>query len=110
MSQSPLHILLTDPHSDGGGQVRYVQNLAGELRRMGHSVTVGCRRGSVLVRVARETGSETLDAFHFARGLRPIRWWSDICTMRGFLARSRPDVVQMPIFRRMLPISIHGQD
>lgn len=95
MSQGPLHILLTDPHTDGGGQVRYVQNLAGELCRMGHSVTIGCRRGSVLVRVARETGSEVLDTFQFARGLRPIRWWRDICAMRDFLARSKPDVIHV---------------
>lgn len=95
MSQSPLHILLTDPHTDGGGQVRYVQNLAGELCRMGHRVTIGCRTGSVLVRVARETGSETLNTFQFARGLRPIRWWRDIRAMRDFLARSRPDVVHV---------------
>lgn len=95
MSQSPLHILLTDPHSDGGGQVRYVQNLAGELRRMGHRVTIGCRRGSVLVQVARETGSDALDVFEFARGLRPLRWWRDIQSMRTFIAESRPDVVHV---------------
>lgn len=95
MSQSPLHILLTDPHSDGGGQVRYVQNLAGELRRMGHAVTIGCRPGSVLARVARETDSDSLEVFNFARGLRPFRWWNDIRALRGFLAKARPDVVHV---------------
>jgi glycosyltransferase involved in cell wall biosynthesis len=95
MSQSPLHILLTDPHSDGGGQVRYVQNLAGELRRMGHTVTIGCRPGSVLARVARETDSEALEVFNFARGLRPIRWWNDIRALRDFLLKDRPDVIHV---------------
>ena len=95
MSQSPLHILLTDPHSDGGGQVRYVQNLAGELRRLGHAVTIGCRSGSVLARVARDSGSEALDVFQFARGLRPLRWWSDIRAMKSFLAKERPDVIHV---------------
>lgn len=95
MSQSPLHILLTDPHSDGGGQVRYIQNLAGELRRMGHAVTIGCRPGSVLARVARETDSESLEVFNFARGLRPLRWWNDICSLRGFLAKASPDVIHV---------------
>lgn len=95
MSQSPLHILLTDPHSDGGGQVRYVQNLAGELRRLGHTVTIGCRTGSVLARVARETDSVALDVFQFARGLRPLRWWRDIRAMRNFLRTSRPDVIHV---------------
>jgi len=95
MSQSPLHILLTDPHSDGGGQVRYVQNLAGELRRMGHSVTIGCRPGSVLARVARETDSDCLEVFNFARGMRPFRWWNDIRALRDFLAKARPDVIHV---------------
>jgi glycosyltransferase involved in cell wall biosynthesis len=95
MSQSPLHILLTDPHSDGGGQVRYVQNLAGELRRMGHAVTIGCRPGSVLVRVAQETDSDALAVFNFARGLRPVRWWNDIRALRHFLKKARPDVIHV---------------
>ncbi len=95
MSQGPLHILLTDPHSDGGGQVRYVQNLAGELRRMGHAVTIGCRTGSVLVHVAKETDSELLDSFHFARGMRPAKWANDIRAMRRFLRNARPDIVHV---------------
>jgi glycosyltransferase involved in cell wall biosynthesis len=95
MSDGPLHILLTDPHSDGGGQVRYVQNLAGELRRMGHAVTIGCRPGSVLVGVAEETGSDVLDVFHFARGMRPVKWGSDICSMKRFLRAARPDIVHV---------------
>lgn len=95
MSQSPLHILLTDPHSDGGGQVRYVQNLAGELRRMGHSVTIGCRPGSVLLRVAQETDSDALAVFNFARGLRPVRWWNDIRALRHFLKKARPDLIHV---------------
>lgn len=95
MSQGPLHILLTDPHSDGGGQVRYVQNLAGELRRLGHTVTIGCRQGSVLAGVARETDSKALDVFQFARGLRPLRWWRDIRSMGTFLGANHPDVIHV---------------
>lgn len=95
MSQGPLHILLTDPHSDGGGQVRYVQSLAGELRRMGHAVTIGCRPGSVLVQVAKDTDSDVLDAFHFARGMRPAQWANDIRAMKRFLRDGRPDVVHV---------------
>jgi len=95
MSTGPLHILLTDPHSDGGGQVRYVQSLAGELRRMGHRVTIGCRPGSVLVQVARDTDSDVLDCFHYARGMRPARWMRDIRAMGRFVRDARPDLVHV---------------
>lgn len=95
MSNRPLRILLTDPHTDGGGQVRYLQNLAGELVRLGHSVTIGCRPGSVLAAVARETGATAFDRFHFARGLRLARWRQDLQTMRAFLREHAPDVVHV---------------
>lgn len=95
MSHGPLHILLTDPHTDGGGQVRYVQSLAGELTRQGHRVTIGCRPASVLVGVASETGSEVYPVFHFARGLRLAKWLADIRSMRRFLRDSRPDLVHV---------------
>jgi len=86
---------LTDPHSDGGGQVRYLQNLAGELVRLGHDVTIGCRAGSVLVEVARSTGAVAYDRFHFARGLRLSRWYQDIRTMQALLRDHSPDVVHV---------------
>lgn len=95
MAHGPLRILLTDPHSDGGGQVRYLQNLAGELVRLGHHVTIGCRKGSVLVEVAHDTGAIALDRFHFARGLRLGRWRQDIQTMRAYLGEHKPDVVHV---------------
>lgn len=95
MAQGPLHILMMDPHSNGGGQVRYLQNLSAELRRLGHQVTIGCRRGSVLVQVARDNDCMALDVFHFARGLRIPQWLHDLRSMRAFLSDFRPDVVHV---------------
>lgn len=95
MSQGPLRILLTDSHSDGGGQVRYLQSLASSLVRQGHAVTAGCRKGSVIAPIARASGGEALDQFHFARGLRPASWWRDIRVMRAYLRASRPHVVHV---------------
>lgn len=93
MSKNPLRILITDPHTDGGGQVRYIQSLAGELVRQGHEVRIGCRERSVLAGIAREAGCGVVDAFHFARGLRPARWAHDIRLMRSLLVDSPPDLV-----------------
>jgi len=90
-----LHILLTDPHTDGGGQVRYIQSLARELVSMGHQVTIGCRANSVLVTVANDLGCRPLPLFHFARGLRIPAWLADLWALRDFLAREKPDVVHV---------------
>lgn len=90
-----MHILITDPHTDGGGQVRYIQSLVRELLRMGHRVTIGCRANSILATIAAELGCECLPRFHFARGLRLKKWYQDVRTMRAFLRSSRPDIVHV---------------
>ena len=74
MNDAPLHILMTDPHLKGGGQVRYVTNLARELTRLGHRVTIGCKPDSVLVGSARDAGCELHNAFAYRGGLRPRVW------------------------------------
>lgn len=92
---TPLHILITDPHLRGGGQVRYVANLARELGRRGHRVVIGCRPGSVLIEAAREAGCECHPHFAYRGGLRPRAWWGDLREMRGYLLRERPDIVHV---------------
>ncbi len=95
MNQGPLRILLTDPHSQGGGQVRYVANLAAALRAMGHDIIVGCRPGSVLIEHAHAAGARPQASFHFARGLRLRAWGSDIRAARNFIASERPDIIHV---------------
>jgi len=93
MPDIPLKILLTDPHLKGGGQVRYVSNLAGALTQMGHAVTIGCKPGSILVDKAREAGCEVHDAFTLRGGLRPAAWKHDIATMRRYIRDELPDII-----------------
>lgn len=88
-----LHILMTDPHLAGGGQVRYVSNLARELRRLGHRVTIGCKGGSVLVARAAEAGAEPYDRFAFKGGLRPRAWARDIWQVKSCIRAASPDVI-----------------
>jgi len=90
-----LHILLLDPHLRGGGQVRYVTNLARALTQRGHRVAIGCRPGSVLEASALEARCESLPAFAFRGGLRPRAWWRDIQAMRRYLREERPDVLHV---------------
>ncbi len=94
MSES-LHILITDPHLRGGGQVRYVTNLARELTRRGHRVVIGCRPESVLVQSAVEAGCTAHNHFAFRGGLRPIAWWRDIREMRDYILREKPDIIHV---------------
>lgn len=89
----PLHILITDPHLRGGGQVRYVTNLARELTRRGHRVVIGCRPASVLVQAAAEAGCTALPVFQFRGGLRPRAWMGDIAAMRRYIIEQAPDIV-----------------
>ena len=89
----PLRILLTDPHLRGGGQVRYVANLARELAETGHEVIIGCKRGSVLVERAREAGCEAHNRFVFRGGLRPHSWLHDLGEVARFVRERRPDVL-----------------
>ncbi|MBI2422046.1 MAG: glycosyltransferase family 4 protein [Candidatus Hydrogenedentes bacterium] len=93
MAAKSLHILLLDPHSDGGGQVRYVSNLAGQLQHLGHRVTIGCRKNSILEEVAAEHGAGCLNRFHFARGLRLFKWMADMRALRAFVAAEGVDIV-----------------
>lgn len=95
MTDRPLSILITDAHSGGGGQVRYVLNLARELTRLGHSVTLGCRPNSVLADEGRATGCEVCDRLALRGGLRPRAWRTDIAFVAGFLRAHRPDVVHV---------------
>lgn len=93
MSDAPLHILLTDPHLRGGGQDRYLTNLAGELLRLGHRVTLGCRPGSILVERAAQVGCELESGFHFRGGLRPRSWLGDLRALQGFVRDKKPDII-----------------
>lgn len=93
MAEQPLKILMTDPHLKGGGQVRYVTNLARELTRLGHEVKIGCKPGSVLVDRAAEAGCHAFDGFRFKGGLRPRTWAADLRALRHHIEAERPDVL-----------------
>jgi glycosyltransferase involved in cell wall biosynthesis len=90
-----LRIALLDPHLKGGGQVRYLTNLASELVRRGHAVLIGCRRESVLIDSARIAGCEAAPVFSFRGGLRPVAWFNDISAMRKIIRDFRPDIVHV---------------
>lgn len=95
MAADSLKILLTDPHLKGGGQVRYVSNLAMALTQMGHSVTIGCKPDSVLVESAAQANCGLLNEFHFRGGLRPRVWSADINRMCAFVRDVQPDIVHV---------------
>ncbi|MBI1320808.1 MAG: glycosyltransferase [Candidatus Hydrogenedens sp.] len=95
MSDSALHILLTDPHSGGGGQVRYLGNLAQRLTQWGHRVTIACRAGSVLETRAREAGATVLPVMRFRSGLRLRAWAHDVFALRRYLLDERPDIIHV---------------
>lgn len=95
MALNTLKILLTDPHLRGGGQVRYLNNLASELVRMGHSVTVGCKTGSVLVDIAEAVGCQVNDEFVFKGGIRPRAWLHDISEVKKFIRIEKPDIIHV---------------
>ena len=95
VAPDPQKILITDPHLKGGGQVRYVANLARELVRNGHEVVLGCKRESVLVDHAREAGAIARNAFCFRGGLRPNLWRRDIAEMRRFIREEKPDLIHV---------------
>ena len=89
-----LRIVLADPHSTGGGQVRYVAALTSELRKRGHEVTVACRAGSLLERLI---APENVRVLHlsYPRGLKPVQWVRDIRRCRSFLIEHRPHVLHV---------------
>ncbi len=95
MNDVPLHILMTDPHLRGGGQVSYLTNLAREVVGLGHRVTFGCRPGSVLVDCAAEAGCDVHAEFPFRGGLRPRSWLEDLRRVRQFILEQRPDVIHV---------------
>lgn len=93
MPDAPLKILLTDPHLKGGGQVRYVTNLATALTQAGHSVAIGCKPDSILVEKAREAGCDVRNEFTFRGGLRPRAWKHDLEAMRRYIRSENPDII-----------------
>jgi len=95
MAGRQLKILMTDPHLSGGGQVRYVTNLARELTQLGHHVIIGCKPGSVLVNRAREAGCVCHDHFTFRGGLRPRSWCHDVAKVRRFIRAEKPDILHV---------------
>lgn len=95
MKDGPLKILMTDPHLRGGGQVRYVANLARELTRMGQDVVIGCKRDSVLVDRAREAGCGVYNRFAFRGGLRPRAWMGDLAAATAFIRHEHPDILHV---------------
>ena len=95
MQDKPLHILITDPHLQGGGQVRYLSTLAQGLVRLNCRVTIGCRPKSVLVNHAAEAGAEGYSRFAFPGGLRLCRWRRDIATAMRYIREQRPDILHV---------------
>ncbi len=96
MDAERLHVLLADPHLQGGGQVRYVSSLARELTRFGHTVTIACRPGSVLEGAARTAGCAALPVFQFRGGVRPASWANDLRQAVRFIRNGRrPDILHV---------------
>ena len=95
MTPESLSILMTDPHLSGGGQIRYVINLASELTALGHQVTIGCKPNSLLARRTRENGREAHDRFIFRGGLRPRTWIHDLVEAKRYLRECHPDIIHV---------------
>lgn len=95
MPEKELHILITDPHLQGGGQVRYLSTLADGLVRLGHRVTIGCRAASVLVEHARAAHAAPYNRFQFRGGLRLPAWQHDLAEAKRFIREQRPDVLHV---------------
>lgn len=93
MNDQPLQILITDPHLSGGGQVRYVANLAAQLVRLGHKPVIGCRQGSILTKAAAGAECPALDSFVFRGGLRPGAWTNDLALFRRCVTAEKPDII-----------------
>ncbi|MBX7256553.1 MAG: glycosyltransferase [Candidatus Hydrogenedentes bacterium] len=93
MPSRPLTILLSDPHLKGGGQVRYVTELARELTRLGHAVYLGCKPDSVLVACARDAECRGNSPFAYRGGLRPRAWFGDLRRLARFIREVKPDVL-----------------
>ncbi|HNZ49417.1 MAG TPA: glycosyltransferase family 4 protein [Candidatus Hydrogenedentes bacterium] len=94
MEKTPLHIMIADPHLQGGGQVRYVATLAQGLHEKGHRVTIACRPGSVLADHARGCAT-ALDRFQFRGGLRMRSWTNDHREALRFIRNEKPDILHV---------------
>lgn len=88
-------VLITDPHLLGGGQVRYVTNLAHHLTHLGHKVTIGCKPKSVLIDSAREAGCSFFNELLLRGGLRPRIWWHDLRKVQKFIREEKPDIIHV---------------
>lgn len=86
---------MTDPHMRGGGQVRYVSNLARELTRLGHRVLIGCKPGSVLEAHAREAACEVFPRLVLRGGVRPNAWLHDVWHAQRLLRSFDPSVIHV---------------
>jgi glycosyltransferase involved in cell wall biosynthesis len=86
MTGAPLTILQLTHAGDGAGSTQSIASLSGALARRGHHVIVGCRAGTVLERLARDAGIETV-ALEFER-LRPLA-----VRLAAVIAERRVDVV-----------------
>lgn len=95
MTDLPLKVFMTDPHLGGGGQVRYVTNLARQLTAMGHAVTIGCKPGSILVASAQTAGCAVRPEFSLRGGLRPGSWQRDIAALRAYIRNEAPSLIHV---------------
>ena len=60
-----------------GGRAATALRQARLLAARGHRVLVGCLPGTWAEQRARELGLPVFNEFHFQRGFRPLRFWSD---------------------------------
>lgn len=86
MTGAPLTILQLTHHGDGAGSTQSIASLSRYLSRRGHRVLVGCRTGTVLERLARADGVDTV-ALDFSR-LGPLA-----AALARVMAERRVDVV-----------------
>lgn len=90
-----LKIFISDPHSQGGGQITYVCSLSRGLIQHGHEVYVLCRPKSVFVEKSSEFGYPVIDQFHFRGGLRIAKWIHDIRKIKQLLTIHQPDIIHV---------------
>lgn len=81
MTGAPLTILQLTHAGEGAGSTQSIASLSGALARRGHAVLVGCRPGSVLERLARGAGVETV-ALDFENLRRLAAHLLDLITRR----------------------------
>lgn len=94
-TKEKLKIFITDPHLSGGGQITYLCRLSQGLIKRGHTVTVGCKKGSIFVELAKTFKYDVIDNFNFKGGLRINSWLKDIITFKRTLTELNPDIVHV---------------